>query len=239
MKKTHTIFIVALLVVSFTATASFVSAQATGAPFLYVAWDVTSEQDTFEHTEEHSQWVFGPQPTVDIRYADNGTSITENYYRVEPGVDLLIDITIPKSFLGEGIDLDTVHFWGSAGEDGNTFFVLEYNITSDEWNKLNFHAVAGLDVPVSSDFVALDSENSDYNDNTGLERYEVTFAFRFTTRIARRIFWTGMQAIDTLGRPATPSWLASVNAGGFAVPPLGLGVDIASHVFELPQYYYA
>ncbi|OLS30275.1 MAG: hypothetical protein ThorAB25_10860, partial [Candidatus Thorarchaeota archaeon AB_25] len=239
MKKTHTIFIVALLVVSFTATASFVSAQATGAPFLYVAWDVTSEQDTFEHTEEHSQWVFGPQPTVDIRYADNGTSITENYYRVEPGVDLLIDITIPKSFLGEGIDLDTVHFWGSAGEDGNTFFVLEYNITSDEWNKLNFHAVAGLDVPVSSDFVALDSENSDYNDNTGLERYEVTFAFRFTTRIARRIFWTGMQAIDTLGRPATPSWLASVNAGGFAIPPLGLGVDIASHVFELPQYYYA
>jgi hypothetical protein len=239
MKKTYTIFTVALLVVSFAATASFVSAQATGEPFLYVAWDVVSEQDTFEHTEETSQWVFGPQPTVDIRYADNGTSITKNHYRVESGVDLLVDITIPKSFLGEGIDLDTVQFWGSTGEDGGTFFVLKYNITSDEWNKLNFHAVAGLDVPVSADFVALDSENSDYNDNTGLDRYEVTFAFRFTTRIVRRIFWTGMQAIDTLGRPVTPSWLASVNAGGFAVPPLGLGIDVASYVFELPQYYYA
>jgi hypothetical protein len=48
-----------------------------------------------------------------------------------------------------------------------------------------------------------------------------------------------MQVIDTMGRPATPSWLAAVNAGGFAVPPLGLGIDVPSHVFELPQYYYA
>jgi hypothetical protein len=239
MNKKNSIFIVALLVVSFAATASFVSAQTTGSPFLYVAWEVTDEQDTFEHTEEHSQWIFGPQPTVDVLYADNGTSIAENHYRVEPGVDLLVDITIPKSFLGEGINLDTVHFWGSTGDDGGTFFVLEYNITSDEWNKLNFHAVAGIDVPVSSDFVDLDSVGSDYNDNTGLDRYEVTFAFAFTSRIVRRIFWTGMQAIDTLGRPATPSWLASVNAGGFAVPPLGLGVDVASHVFELPRNYYA
>ncbi|MHA2351910.1 MAG: hypothetical protein ACXABX_02180, partial [Candidatus Thorarchaeota archaeon] len=197
MKKTHTIFIVALLVVSFAATASFVSAQATGAPFLYVAWDVTSEQDTFEHTEETSQWVFGPQPSVDIRYADNGTSISENYYRVESGLDLLVDITIPKSFLGEGVDLDVVQFWGSTGEDGGTFFVLEYNVTSDEWNKLNFHAVAGVDDPVSADFVALDTGNCDFTDNTGLDQFEVSFAFRFTTRIVRRVFWTGMQAIDT------------------------------------------
>ncbi|MHA2359972.1 MAG: hypothetical protein ACXAB5_06845, partial [Candidatus Thorarchaeota archaeon] len=239
MKKTNTILIVALLVLSFAATASFVSAQAAGDPFLYVAWEVTEEQDTFDHTEEQSQWIFGPQPTVEISYATNGTSISENYYRVEPHVDLLIDITIPKSFLGEGIDLDVVQFWGSTGEDGSTFFVLEYNVTSDEWNKLNFHAVAGVDVPVASDFVALDAGDSDFNDNTVLDRFEVTFAFRFTTRIAKRVFWTGMQAIDTLGRPATPSWLASLNAGGFAVPPLGLGIDVASHVFELPQYYYA
>jgi hypothetical protein len=239
MKKTNTIFIVALLVLSFAATASFVSAQTTGEPFLYVAWDVTSEQDTFEHTEQHSQWIFGPQPTVDVLYAYNGTSIAENNYRVEPHVDLFVDITIPKSFLGEGIDLDTVHFWGSLGEDEGTFFVLEYNITSDEWNVLTFHALADVAVPVPSDFISLDTEDCDFNDNTGLDRFEVTFAFMFTRRVVRGIFWTGMQAIDTLGRPATPSWLASVNAGGFAVPPLGLGVDIGSHVFELPQYYYA
>jgi hypothetical protein len=238
MKKTQTIFIAALLLLSFAATASFVSAQAAGEPFLYVAWEVTNEQDTFEHTEEHSQWVFGPQPSVDISYADNGTSITENYYRVEPNTDLLVDITIPKSFLGEGIALDVVQFWGSTGEEGEsrTFFVLEYNITSDTWNKLNFHAVAGTEIPVSSDFVTLDTGNCEYT--VALDRFEVTFAFRFTTRIARRIFWTGMQAIDTLGRPVTPSWLAAVNAGGFAVPPIGLGIDIASHVFELPKYYY-
>ncbi|MBY8997494.1 MAG: hypothetical protein KGD60_07170 [Candidatus Thorarchaeota archaeon] len=239
MKRINTVLIVALLVLSFAVTASFVSAQTTGDPFLYVAWDVTEEQDTFEHTEEHSQWVFGPQPTVEISYADNGTSIAENYYRVERNVDLLVDITIPKSFLGEGVNLDVVHFWASTGEDGGTFFVLEYNVTSDEWNKLNFHAAAGVDAPVSSDFVSLDTDSSEFNDNTGLNRYEVTFAFRFTLRIVRGVFWSGMQAIDTLGRPATPSWLASVNAGGFAVPPLGLGIDIASHVFELPQYYYA
>ncbi|MHA1964258.1 MAG: hypothetical protein ACXACG_01760 [Candidatus Thorarchaeota archaeon] len=239
MNKKYTIFIVALLVVSFAATASFVSAQTSGEPFLYVAWEVTEEQDTFEHTEEHSQWIFGPQPTVDVLYADNSTSIAENHYRVEPNVDLLVDITIPKSFLGEGIDLDAVHFWGSAGEDGRTFFVLEYNITSDEWNVLTFHAVAGVEVPASSDYVALDTVDCDFNDNIGLDRFEVTFAFMFTRRVVRAIFWTGMQAIDTLGRPVTPSWLASVNAGGFAVPPLGLGIDVASHVFELPQYYYA
>ena len=223
----------ALLVVSFAATASFVSAQTTGEPFLYVAWEVTDEQDTFEHTEEHSQWIFGPQPTVDISYADNGTSITENYYRVEAGTDLLIDIIIPKSFLGEGVDLDVVQFWASTGEtdDGGTFFVLEYNATSNEWNKLNFHAVAGVTVPVSSDFIFLDTGESGFNDNTGLDQFEITFAFRFTTRIVRRVFWSGMQAIDSLGRPATPSWLASVNAGGFAVPPLGLGIDVASHVY--------
>ncbi|MFX1605487.1 MAG: hypothetical protein ACFFDD_06230 [Promethearchaeota archaeon] len=239
MKKTHTIFIAALLLLSFTATASFVSAQSSGEPFLYVAWDVTDEQDTFEHTEEHSQWIFGPQPSVDISYADNGTSITENYYRVEPNTGLLVDITIPKSFLGEGIALDVVQFWGSTGEEGEsgTFFVLEYNITADTWNKLNFHAVAAAEVPVSSDFITLDTANCEYT--VALDRFEVTFAFRFTTRIVRRIFWTGMQAIDTLGRPATPSWLAAVNAGGFAVPPIGLGIDVASHVYELPNYYYA
>ncbi len=240
MKKTNTILVIALIVLSFAVTASFVSAQTPGAPFLYVAWDVTEEQDTFEHTEEHSQWIFGPQPTVDISYTANGTSIADNNYRVEPGTNLLVEITIPKSFLGEGIDLDVVRFWGSAGEDDNTFFVLEYNVTSQEWNVLSFHAATGLDaVPVASDFISLDTGSSDYIDNTGLGRFEVTFAFSFTTRIVRRVFWTGMQAIDTLGRPATPSWLASVNAGGFAVPPLGLGIDVASHVFELPQYYYA
>ncbi len=240
MKKTNTILIVALLVLSFAVTASFVSAQTPGDPFLYVAWDVTEEQDTFEHTEEHSQWIFGPQPTVDIRYAANGTSIAENYYRVEPGTNLLVEIIIPKSFLGEGIDLDVVHFWGSTGEDGKTFFVLEYNVTSQEWNALSFHAAPGLDaVSVASDFIMLDTGSSDFTDNTGLGRYEVTFAFSFTTRIVRRVFWTGMQAIDTLGRPATPSWLASVNAGRFAVPPLGVGVDVASHIFEIPKYYYA
>ncbi len=239
MKKTNTILIIALLVLSFAVTASFVSAQTPGDPFLYVAWDVTEEQDTFEHTEENSQWIFGPQPTVEISYTDNGTSIAENYYRVEPGTDLLVEIIIPKSFLGVGIDLDVVHFWGSTGEDGNTFFVLEYNVTSQEWNKLNFHAVAGVAAPVENNFVALNVDNSNYNDNMGLDQFEINFAFRFTTLIVRRVFWTGMQAIDTLGRPATPSWLASVNAGGFAVPPLGLGLDVASHVFELPQYYYA
>ena len=239
MKKTNTILVIALIVLSFAVTASFVSAQTPGNPFLYVAWDVTEEQDTFEHTEEHSQWIFGPQPTVEISYIDNGTSIAENYYRVESGTDLLVEINIPKSFLGEGIDLDVVQFWGSTGEDGKTFFVLEYNVTSQEWNKLNFHAVSGLDEPVSSDFLALDTGTSDFNDNTVLDQYEVSFAFRFTTRVARRIFWTGMQAIDILGRPVTPSWLASLNAGTFAVPPLGLGIDVASHVFELPQYYYA
>ncbi|MGY5863587.1 MAG: hypothetical protein RTV41_03225 [Candidatus Thorarchaeota archaeon] len=239
MKKKHTILIVALLVVSFASTVSFVAAQASGDPLLVVAWEVTSEQDTFEHTEEHSQWIFGPQPTVDISYADNGTSIAENHYRVEPGVDLLVDIVVPKSFVGEGVDIEVVHFVASAGNDDTTFFVLEYNATSDEWNMLSFHAAAGLDVPVPAAFVALDSGDSSFNDNTGLNQYEVTFAFRFTTRISRAIFWTGMQVIDTLGRPVTPSWLAAVNAGGFAVPPLGLGIDVASHVFELPQYYYA
>ncbi len=239
MKKNHTLFIIALLVLSFAATASFVSAQTTGEPFLYVAWQVSDEQDTFEHTEENSQWIFGPQPTVDIKYADNGTSISENYYRVEPQVDLLIEIVIPKSFIGEGIDLDLIHFWGSTGDDGSTFFVLEYNATSDEWNVLSFNAIAIVDIPTTSDFVILDTENSNFNENPALDRYELTFAFRFTSRITRRIFWTGMQAIDTLGRPVTPSWLAAVNAGGFAVPPIGLGIDIESHVYELPRYYYA
>ncbi len=237
MKRTHTLFIIALLILSFAATASFVSAQTTGEPILYVAWDVSNEQDTFEHTEEHSQWIFGPQPTVDISYADSGTSISENHYRVEPNVDLLVDITIPKSFLGEGISLDVVQFWGSTGEDGSTFFVLEYNVTLDVWNKLNFRTIAGADAPVASDFVALNLAECAYT--VMLDRFEIRFAFRFTVNLMSRIFWTGMQAIDTLGRPATPSWLASVNAGGFAVPPLGLGVDIAPHIFELPKYYYA
>ena len=231
----------ALLVLSFASTASFVAAQSLGDPLLLVAWEVTSEQDTFEHTEEHSQWIFGPQPTVDITYADNGTPISENMYRVEPGVDLLVDIVIPKSFIGVGVDIDVVHFVAATGEEGEsaTYFVLEYNVTSDEWNALSFHAATGLVVPVASNFVALDSGDSSYNDNTVLGLYEVTFAFQFTSRIVRAVFWTGMQVIDTLGRPATPSWLAAVNAGGFAVPPLGLGMDVPSHVFELPQYYYA
>ena len=239
MKKQYAILIVAILVLSFASAASFVAAQTGVGPVIGVAWEVTSEQDTFEHTEEHSQWIFGPQPTVDILYADNGSSISENMYRVEPGVDLLVEIVIPKSFIGVGVDIDVVHFLAATGEDGRTYFVLEYNVTSNEWNALSFHAAAALTVPIASNFVALDSVASSFNDNIGLDLYEVTFAFRFTTRIVRAVFWTGLQVIDIIGRPVTPSWLAAVNAGGFAVPPLGLGIDVPSHVFELPKYYYA
>ncbi len=239
MKETHALFIVALLVMSFAATTSFVQAQTTGAPLLYVSWEVSDEPDTFEHTEQNSQWIFGPQPSVTTRYAEDGSDIANNYYRVEVGTNLLTEIVIPKSFLSGRAGLDVVQYWGSTGEERGPIFVLEYNATSDEWNSLCFRYVAGVEAPIEANFISLDSDSCEFNDNTVLDQYEITFAFSFTTIITRCIFWTGMQAIDTFGRPVTPSWLATLNAGAFAVPPLGLGVDVASHLFSLPRYYYA
>ncbi|MGQ4911734.1 MAG: hypothetical protein ACP6KW_06135 [Candidatus Thorarchaeota archaeon] len=237
MKRINTILVVALLMFSMAAAVSFASAQTSGDPILHVEWQVNETSEDFEHSEQNSEWIFGPQPSVMISYADNGTNIAENLYRVEVGLDIDIEITIPKSFLGEGVGLDSVIFWGSTLEERGTFFVLQYNATADEWNKLNFHYAPGAEVPVSSDFLSLNTAQCDYDDSG--DAYVITFSITFTSVIVSKVFWTGMQAIDTLGRPATPSWLASINAGTYAVPPIGLGVDVDPRIVQLPEYYYA
>ncbi|MHA1479957.1 MAG: hypothetical protein ACTSQZ_00835 [Candidatus Thorarchaeota archaeon] len=236
MKKINTIFLVALLTVSMFATASFVSAQ-TSDPLVHVSWNVVDEISEFDNEAEQSQWIFGPQPEVWVGYTDNLTSISENNFQVEVDTDLLVNITIPKSFLGEGNDLDTVQFWGNTQHPRSPFFILEHNITADTWRALCLKYEPGSQEPSVGDFMEIDYINSDYEELPGA--YKVVFAISFTEAVIAGVFWTGMQAIDTEGRPVSPSWLARLNTGDFATPPIGLSVAVNPDSFSLPDYYYA
>ena len=199
MKRTNSLFIIALLVASVAAsvtTVSLVSAQGED-PVLGVAWEVVNRTNTYEHAEENSQWIFGPQPDVWIGYADNLTSIEDNLYRVEKDYDLLVNITIPKSFLGESNTLDTIHFWGQTHEPRTPIFVLEYNVTRNHWNLLSLNYQPGVEAPVEGNFIELDAESCEFSQTTDV--YEIVFAISFIQDDYEGVFWTGMNAIDQNG----------------------------------------
>ncbi|TFF91218.1 hypothetical protein EU545_05060, partial [Candidatus Thorarchaeota archaeon] len=164
MKKTNTVLLITLLFVSVAFAATQVTAQTAGEPMLGVAWQVEQDTEQFEHTEETSDWVFGPQPSVWIGYAENLTDIAENRYRVELLDNLLVNITIPKSFLGAGKELDSVQFGGiEAGVDNRaSYFGLEYNVTSDRWNSVSFVYLPTVEAPSRAGFVTLNSEDCEF-----------------------------------------------------------------------------
>ncbi|MHA2021524.1 MAG: hypothetical protein ACW96N_07410, partial [Candidatus Thorarchaeota archaeon] len=117
MKKGKTEFVILVLLLSFAFAFSgtaIVSAQEEGDPALHVGWQVINETESFSHDEEHSEWVFGPQPSVWIGYAEdwvwNGTSIADNGFRVNAGDQLLLNISIPWEFLSSASTLDAVGF---------------------------------------------------------------------------------------------------------------------------------
>ncbi len=236
MKKVYTVTLIALLLMSVVGSISPAIAQTTPEPTLRVAWEVANETRQFEHSAQHSDWVFGPQPDIWIEY-DNGTDIAENSYRIEVGMDLTVNIIIPKSFLGVGNDLDVVQFWGTRTGPRAPVFGLEYNATSNRWNSLGFRYEPGVDEPQPAQFISLDSLNSDFTEEA--DNYEVIFAITYEIELAPMILTTGMQVIDTNGRPVSSSWLTSATAGRYGTPPLGLGMPVNPLDFSLPDYYYA
>ncbi|TFG32482.1 hypothetical protein EU527_10020 [Candidatus Thorarchaeota archaeon] len=236
MRKIITVMLITLLFVSFTGAINPAVAQTTPDPTLRVAWEVAEETIQVEHSEQHSHWVFGPQPTVWIEYA-NGTDIAENSYRVEVGYDLFINIIIPKAFLGVGNELDSIQFWGTRDVLRSPSFGLEYNATAERWNCVAFIYVPGVEEPRSSSFIQLDSLASSFTEET--DYYEVIFAITYSTLILPQILSTGMQVIDKDGRPVMPSWLAQNIRGEFGSPPIGFGIAVNPFDFSLPNYYYA
>ncbi|MCK5301938.1 MAG: hypothetical protein KAJ96_02255, partial [Candidatus Thorarchaeota archaeon] len=233
MKKVTTLLVVTMILCGVAAMAGLASAQTIDDPYIRVAWETVSETYDFEHSEQNSQWVFGPQPSIWIEY-DNGTNIKENHYLVEAGLDLFVSIIIPKSFLGVGNELDTVQFWASTHRPRSPLFVLQYNVTAEEWDILSFYYEPGAEEPTSADFVSLDVDASSYTE--GSEQYDLVFAIVFDEEIVEDVFWTGLNAIDTDGHPVSPSWLAG--DGGFPSPPIGLGTAVSPRDFSLPDYYY-
>ncbi|TET13136.1 MAG: hypothetical protein E3J82_03485, partial [Candidatus Thorarchaeota archaeon] len=234
MKKITTLLVVTMILCGVAAMAGLASAQTSEDPYIRVAWETVSDYYEFDHSEQNSQWVFGPQPSIWIEYADNSTNIKENHYLVEAGLDLLVNIIIPKSFLGIGNELDTVQFWASTHRPRSPLFVLQYNATAEEWDILSFYYAPGAEEPTSADFVSLDVDASSYTEAD--EQYELVFAIVFEREIVKDVFWTGLNAIDTDGHPVSPSWLAG--EGGFPSPPIGLGTAVSPRDFSLPDYYY-
>jgi hypothetical protein len=234
MKKIATLLVVTMILCGVAAMAGLASAQTSEDPYTRVAWETVSETINFTHSEQNSQWIFGPQPSIWIEYAVNSTNIKENHYLVENGTDLLVNIIIPKSFLGIGNELDTVQFWASTYNPRSPLFVLQYNATAEEWDILSFYYQPGSQEPTSGDFVSLDVDASSYTE--GSEQYELIFAIVFEEEIVTDVFWTGLNAIDTDGHPVSPSWLAG--DGGFPSPPIGLGTAVSPRDFSLPDFYY-
>ncbi len=239
MRKTTGIgiLVMALMLLSAAAAVSLVSAQAPEEPFIHVRWQTANSVEPFEHQDENSQWIFGPQPTITIKYADNDTDIADNDYYVKVGTDLWINITIPVQFLGEGNTLDSVLFWGTGHIPRSPIFVLQYNATADEWNRLCFRYEAGSQEPQPSDFLSLNTTASQYGEGGGV--YVIMFAVRFEIDVGPMIFWTGMQATDTEGRPVSLSWLARIQRGEFESPPIGLDKRVERRLFGFPRYFYA
>jgi len=143
MKKVTTLLVVTMILCGVAAMAGLASAQTSEDPYIRVAWETVSDYYEFDHSEQNSQWVFGPQPSIWIEYADNSTNIKENHYLVESGTDLLVNIIIPKSFLGIGNELDTVQFWASTHRPRSPLFVLQYNATAKECDILSFYNQPG------------------------------------------------------------------------------------------------
>ena len=236
MKKLYTITLIALLLVGVAGSISPAAGQTTTEPIMRVAWQVANETQQFEHSHQHSDWVFGPQPEIWIEY-DNGTDIAENSYRIEVGMNLTVNMIIPKTFLGEGNDLDVVQFWGTGIGTRAAQFGLEYNATSGRWNSVGYRYVPGSEEPRPAQFMALDSLNSDFTEETDF--YEVVFAITYAIELPPTIISTGMQVIDTDGRPISSSWLTSAARGEYGSPPIGLGMPVSPRDFSLPDYYYA
>jgi len=235
MKKIYTLSLIVLLLVGVAGSISPALGQTTTDPMMRVAWQVANETRQFEHSEQRSDWVFGPQPNIWIEYA-NGTDIAVNSYRIEVGMDLTVNMVIPKSFLGEENELDVVQFWGTRDGPRAPAFGLEYNATADNWNCLGFRYFPGEDHPRPVLFFTLDSESSSYVENA--DTYEVVFAITYAIDLGAMILTTGMQVIDTDGKPVSSSWLTSAAEGRYGSPPLGLGMAVNPLDFSLPDYYY-
>jgi len=223
MKRIYTVTLIALLLVGVAGSISPAIAQTTPEPVMRVAWEVANETQQFEHSEQHSDWVFGPQPSIWIEYS-NGSDIAENNYRIEVGMNLTVNLIIPKSFLGVGNELDVAQFWGTRVGPRAPTFGLEYNATSNRWNSLGFTYAPGVEEPRPSNFISLDSLNSEFTEET--DYYEVVFAISYNIAITSSILTTGMQVIDTEGRPVSSSWLTAATEGRYASPPMGLGMAV-------------
>ncbi len=239
MKKITTTIIIALMLIGFISASSFVSAQDPEDPFVYVGWNVEDKTEDISHTAQSSEWLFGPQPTIVISYEENGTSIAENHYQVEVGTEILINITVPKTFLGEGNILDTLRFWGHTETPSEkAVFALGYNATSNIWEApYAARFELGSDRPSEAEFLEFIEPDSSYANETAY--YRLVFAVNFTQAALEGIYWTGMHTIDQLGRPVSPSWLSRLQTGAFVTPPIGVGVSINPKDFFLPKYYYA
>jgi hypothetical protein len=237
MKKISTIALISILLVSTAGAVIPATAQASSEPAMGVAWRVENNITQFSHEDQHSDWVFGPQPSIWIGYANNLTNIATNNYRIAVGNSLFVNITIPKSFLGVGNQLDSVQFWGVRAGPRAPFFGLEYNATSDRWNSLAFTYIPGSEKPQAATFITLDGPSSEYS--VGTDYYRVVFAITYNQAVLPGIFNTGMQVVDTEGRPVSPSWLTSTIRGEYGSPPLGFGMVVNPLDFSIPNYYYA
>ncbi len=206
-------------------------------PYVHVMWEESSSIEEFEHTEQNSMWVFGPQPVTRAYYYNNDTDISENDYLVRVGTELEINVTVPTAFLRRGVGLESVVFWGRGRVDRSPIFVVKYNVTADNWESLAFVYVPGSQEPVASSFIVLDTEKSSYQSLP--DCYIVSFHIKYQTLVAPVILWTGLQIIDTKNSAASPSWLAALSGGGFETPPLGLEMRVKRVDFGLPNYYYA
>ncbi|MHA1927327.1 MAG: hypothetical protein ACTSV2_01975 [Candidatus Thorarchaeota archaeon] len=237
MKKINSLLLIVLLIGSVAFATGFNTAQAAGDPYVAVAWQVVDDFEEISHSEQNSEWMFGPQPTILIEDAETGIDIADNFYNVEVGAKLFINIDIPKTFLGENVGLDSVRFWGQAQNATTAVFILDYNVTANRWAApITYHYAPGAEEPTFSNFLDADLGNASYTATT--THYQVVFAITFTEAVLQGVFWTGMQAIDELGRPVSPSWLSRLQSGDFITPPLALNTELNPHDFSLPQYFY-
>ena len=240
MRAKAAIVIVILAASVFLGLVNTATAQATEEANVTVSWNHVEDVHDYSHDYERERWMFGPQPAVTITYADNGTSIADNEYYVEPNVGLLAEIIIPHTFLGKGNPVDTVKFSGIELE-GSTrgWFRLKVNITKSpiRWTDMSLIYEAGSSEPISGKIVELDYDECTYSNET--DHYRIVFAMSIVAEELSGVYYTSLQVLNADGVPAVPSWLAALNEGTYRTPPLGLNQKVPPRDYEIPRYFMA
>ncbi|RDE15619.1 MAG: hypothetical protein C4K49_05980 [Candidatus Thorarchaeota archaeon] len=180
-----------------------------------VWWNQDQNSTNDEWSWQNRNWLFGPRPTFEVYYHENGTLFTEESYA---GINELINVvvTVPKGVFTAGAGLGRAEVRGfymsnTMNFSANFYFNFETSGLKEPWfafsNKYNMSGPSGgpSGPPTASfvDILPLECSNS-----SDASSYYITFVVRFTSETPLGLYQLDMSVVDT-----NQNWIGSYNYG--------------------------